>query len=146
MAHEVADLLFTANESAAAIDGDDAFKMTTKSSRALKRLGGACETQERFGELVDDLYFLVYEGSGSCKRLPSPPPEFAMDVKFLRTHIRHDLDHGDPKDAAGKRVRGASILKKYLGVQVLEMASPGQFRAAHLRLLERLREMLKALS
>jgi hypothetical protein len=145
LAHEVADLLFAANESAAAIDGDDAFKMTNKSTRALKRLGVACATQYRFGELADDLYFLVYEGSGSCKRLPSPPPDFAMDVKFLRTHLRHDLDHGDPKDAAGKRVRGASVLRKYLGVQVLETATEAQFRTAHLRLLEGLREMLKSL-
>ena len=119
--------------------------MTNRSSRAMKAVGSSCSTEKEFGDLVDRLYFLVYEGSGDCKRLPSPPPGYAMDVKFLRNYLRHDLDHGDAKDAAQKRRRGAQALKKYTGKGSLGECGPEDFVAAQLRLLEELKRVLNAL-
>lgn len=145
VAEEVSTLIYSANEKASSSTGHDVFKMTNRSSRAMKALGSSCSTEKEFGDLVDRLYFLVYEGSGDCKRLPSPPPEYAMDVKFLRNYLRHDLDHGDAKDAAKKRRRGARILKKYAGKGSLGECGPEDFMAAQPRLLEGLKRMLTAL-
>lgn len=143
---DVAELLYQVNERTASRTGADLFKMTNKSSRALKRLGEICESPERLGELIDDLYFVVYEGAGTCKRLPTPVPAFAMDVKFLRTEFRHDLDHGGDADAGKKRRRGGDIVRKYLGVRTPSEATAVQCRAAQLRLLTAFRKMLRTLA
>jgi hypothetical protein len=143
---EVGELLYQVNERAAAATGADIFKLTNKSTLALKRLGDNCESPQRLSELVDDLYFLVYEGSGACKRLPSPPPAFAMDVKVLRTQFRHDLDHGDAVEASRKRQRAGAMVQKYCGVPTPCAATPVQCGAAQLRLLSELRKMLRRLA
>jgi hypothetical protein len=138
-------LLYTVNERFAGRTGSDLFKMTNKSSRALKRLGDVCDSEDKLGAFVDDLYFLVYEGSGNCKRLSEPPPAFVVDVKFLRTQLRHDLDHGGETDTVKKRRRGGEVLRRYLGVPSLKEASVEQLRTAQLRLLNGLRRLMKNL-
>ncbi|MDQ7840809.1 MAG: DUF262 domain-containing protein [bacterium] len=145
LASEVSDLVYVVNEKAAAVGGVDTFKMTTRSSKALKALGKACQGEGDFGAFVDNLYFLVYEGSGDCKRLPSPPPNFSMDVKFLRTHLRHDLDHGNEADAAKKRKRAGAVFEKYTGKDALGECGPDELLAAQIRLLKGLKEMLENL-
>jgi hypothetical protein len=67
------------------------------------QLGKPVSDVEGYGSLVDAMYKLIYEGSGACSRLPSPPPDFSMEVKQLRTGIRHDVDHGGKQKAAAKR-------------------------------------------
>ena len=104
-----------------------------------------CDSEDKLGALVDDLYFLVYEGSGNCKRLPEPPARFAMDVKFLRTQFRHDLDHGGEADTARKRRRGGEVVRRYLGVPTLKGVPVVQLRTAQLRLMNGLRRLLKSL-
>ncbi|MEK6777052.1 MAG: DUF262 domain-containing protein [bacterium] len=145
LSSEVADLVYVVNEKAAAAGGSDIFKLTNRSSMAIKALGKACQSESDFGDLVDRLYFLVYEGTGDCKRLPSPPPSFAMDVKFLRTHLRHDLDHGDEADAVGKRRRAGAVFKKYTGKRAPGECGPDELLAAQIRLLKGLKEMLENL-
>lgn len=141
-AEEVSEMIYAVNEKSSSSTGVDVFKLTNKSARAIKKLASTCETEKGFGELVDSLYFVVYEGSGNCKRLPSPPPAFALDVKFLRNHLRHDLDHGDEHEAAMKRRRGAAVLRQYLGKPSLAECGPEDFSAAQLRLLDELKMML----
>jgi hypothetical protein len=145
LAEEISELLYTVNERFAGRTGSDLFKMTNKSSRALKRFGDVCDSEDKLGAFVDDLYFLAYEGSGNCKRLPDPPPTFVMDVKFLRTQFRHDLDHGGETDTVKKRRRGGTVLRRYLGVPSLKGASVEQLRGAQLRLLNGLRRLMKSL-
>jgi hypothetical protein len=139
---EISELIYALNEAASSVSGSDIFKMTNKSIRAMTRVTSDCASNRDFEEIIDSLYFLVYEGSGECKRLPSPPPDFAMDVKFLRTHIRHDVDHGDEGDASRKRRRGTQLLRKYLGKPSLAECGPEDFRAAQLRLLDGLKGMI----
>jgi hypothetical protein len=139
---EITGLIYSVNEKAAAATGVDMFKHTNKSALATKKLATKCKTEEDFGNLIDSLYFLVYEGTGDCKRLPSPPPGFAMDVKFLRTHLGHDVDHGDAADAAKKRRRGAALLRRYLGKPSLDECGPEEFSAGRLRILDELKGML----
>ena len=145
IAEEVSSLIFAANERAVTTTGEDLFKMTNKSARGIKKLAAVCGTDKDFEQVVDSLYFIVYEGTGDCKRLPSPPPTFAMDIKFLRNHLRHDLDHGSDREAAKKRRRGATILRKYIGKPSIAECGADDFSGAQLRLLSELKQMLTSL-
>ena len=135
-------LVYEVNRGHSAAKGEDLFKMTTKSSNAIHSLGIPCHDMSTYGDFVDALYFLVYEGSGSCNRLPSPPPDFAMDVKFLRADVRHDLDHGSEKDVAKKIARNAAVFQKYSGKKTPEECGPDEFTSVQLRLLQALVQFL----
>ena len=62
--------------------------------------------EDRFLEIVDSLYFLLYEGSGSAKRLTDRVAVDRLEalwlLKRLRLGARHDVDHGSPSDAQKK--------------------------------------------
>jgi len=140
------ELIFTVNRKYSGAHGEDLFKMTNESTAGLNKLELPCKDSGSFGTFVDALYFLVYEGSGSCKRLPNPPPEFAMDVKFLRTYIRHDVDHGDPNEVKKKIIRNAKVFKKYSGKVSLAECSPEEILSAQLRIMEEMIVYLKLLN
>jgi hypothetical protein len=96
-------------------------------------------------KFIDAIYFLIYEGSGNCNRLPSPPPEFAMDVKFLRTGLRHDLDHGDKAEIVKKRIRKGNVFEKFSGKKTPNECGPEDFVATQLRILAAAQSFLEAL-
>lgn len=131
----IKDQIYKINKLYSSKAGEDLFKLTNKSINALSILGKPTRDANQFSEFIDSLYFLFYEGSGACKRLPSPPPQLLMDIKFLRTDIRHDIDHGDEKEIRKKHVRNAEILKKYSGKMTLQESSPEDFLATQIRLL-----------
>ena len=136
------DLVYKINRQYSAEQGQDLFKMTTKSSHALNAIAMRCVDITTYGEFVDNLYFLVYEGSGNCKRLPSTNSAFAMDVKFLRADVRHDLDHG-PRSAVSKKVkRNAEVLRKYSGKSTPEECGPDELMTAQLGILSALVKFL----
>jgi hypothetical protein len=128
----ISKALHKVNEKYAATHGEDLFKMTNASILALKNLTRSISDSESYGRLVDDLYFIIYEGSGSCKRLSTPVPEFAMDVKFLRTGLRHDLDHGDAGEVTKKRVRKGAVFEKFSGKKSPLECGPEDFLAIQL--------------
>jgi hypothetical protein len=123
----------------------DAPHVTTESSMALTTIEAPCDDVSQYGKLVDALYFLIYEGSGGCKRLPTPPPEFAMDVKFLRTAIGQDVDHGDQAEIRKKRLRAAEVFEGYSGKKSPEECGPGELLRAQTRLLQALIRFLASL-
>ena len=135
-------LVYEINKKYSGIHGEEMFKMTNKSSQALYELGRPCIDVASYGDFVDNLYFLVYEGSGSCGRLPSPVPEFAMDIKFLRSDIRHDLDHGSASSAAKKLKRSANAFEKYSGKKTPEECGRDEFASMQLRILTALVQFL----
>lgn len=140
------DILYSINRKYSAIHGEDLFKMTTESSAALATIGEPCRDTIQYGKLVDALYFLIYEGSGSCVRLPSPPPDFSMDVKFLRAAIRHDFDHGREADVKKKRLCASEIFEGYSGKKSPEECGPEEFLCTHTRILEGLSRFLATLT
>jgi len=142
---QIRDLIATVNRRYAGANGEDLFKPTNETAAAINRLGIPCRDSSSLGELVDNLYFLVYEGSGSCKRLPSPLPDFAMDVKFLRTLFRHDVDHGPAADVAKKRVRNTEVLRRYSGKQSVGDLGPDEILATHSNLMDHCIAFLVAL-
>jgi len=137
--------IYSNNESYSADNGEDLFKMTNRSTKALNELSRPCRDENSYKKLIDNLYFLVYEGSGNCKRLPQPPPQFSMDVKFLRTGLRHDVDHGSAAEIAKKKRQHATTFQKYSGKKTLGECGPEDFLATQLRLYAEMRDFLEAL-
>jgi hypothetical protein len=142
---DISTLLYRLNELYAAKNGEDLFKVTNESIAALKTLGSPVKSSVAYGKLIDALYVLLYEGSGACKRLPQPPAEFAMDVKFLRTGLRHDLDHGPEREVGKKRTRKADVFRKYSGKESVSECAPEDFLATQLRLLASTRAFISDL-
>ena len=138
-------LVYDVNRLYSATNGEDRFKMTNKSSKALQTIGVSCRDRTTYDELIDALYILVYEGSGNCKRLPDPVPTFAMDIKFLRGDIRHDLDHGKKSEISKKTTRNSDIFKIYSGKATPEECGPDDFIATQFRILEELVTFLSGL-
>jgi hypothetical protein len=101
--------------------------------------------QEGYGAFIDAIYKLIYEGSGACSRLPAPPPNLSMDVKHLRTGIRHDVDHGGKQKSAAKRKEIGAIFERYSGKKTLDQCSSEDFAVAQMRLLRATRDMLMTL-
>ncbi len=145
IAESIKEMVFTANRKYQGTNGEDLFKMTTESVAGLNKLGTVCKDSTSFGDFIDALYFVVYEGSGSCKRLPNPPSDFAMDVKFLRTSLRHDVDHGEPTEVKKKLIRNADVFKKYSGKVSLGECSPEEILLTQLKIMEKTLLFLKAL-
>jgi hypothetical protein len=145
LAQTVREMLYEVNRKYSAAKGQDLFKMTNESSAALTKIGDPCRDTHGYEELIDSLYFLVYEGSGNCNRLPSPPPDFAMDVKILRNDIRHDANHGSESDVTKKRLRAGNIFEKYSVKKAPEECGPEEFLSAHIRLLTEMVSFLQML-
>jgi hypothetical protein len=120
--------------------------MTTETLKTTKTLSVACHDIEQYGKFIDSLYFLIYEGSGACSRLPSPPPEFVIDIKILRTMLRHDEDHGNKKEIEKKRKRNAEVFKRYSSKKTPAECGPQDFLATQLSVLSALKTFLETLS
>ena len=130
------DLIYEINRKYAAVHGEDLFKMTTESSQALTTIATPCTDQDQYGKFVDGLYFLIYEGSGACSRLPVPSPDFAMNVKFLRTAIRHDVDHGDLGEIKKKKMRAGETFEKFSGKKTPEECGSEELLSTQVRILQ----------
>lgn len=137
--------VYSVNRKYSAAHGEDLFKMTTDSSAALTTIGVPCRDLAQYGKFVDALYVLIYEGSGACTRITSPPPRFAMDVKFLRTAIRHDVDHGDGAEVRKKRLRASEVFARYSGKKSPEECGPDEILLAQTRILEAMHTFLARL-
>jgi len=119
--------------------------MTNESSQALTTITVPCRDVTQYGSFIDGLYFLIYEGSGTCTRLPDPPPEFVMDVKHLRAAIRHDLNHGEEVEIKKKIKRAGEIFEKFSGKKTPEECGPEELLAAQVRILQSMLQFLSGI-
>ena len=117
---EIVELVYNINECQSGATGEDLFKITNKS--LLASLVLTCTvawTAESFSEVVDGLYFLLYEGSGEAKRLLAKLSDEELEilwwVKTLRTGFRHDVDHGDRSKTRKKRVEIGDVYSSLIG-------------------------------
>ena len=120
------------NHQYAAVHGEDLFKMTTRTTEALLRLGTPIANLDDYKEFIDHLYFVLHEGPGS--RLDEKPQPFE-DVSLLRSDLRHDLDHGKPGKAAKKRRSIGTVFAKYSGSPSPHTVAPERFPAIQGRIL-----------
>lgn len=138
LANSTRELIHKANEIYSSKSGEDLFKLTNKASMSLSKIEIPCRDLNQYGDFIDALYFLIYEGSGDCKRLTSPPPEIVMDIKHLRTAIRHDINHGKRKEIIKKNLKISEIFEKYSGKRTPGMCSPEDFLSIQVRILNKL--------
>jgi hypothetical protein len=139
------EMIIEVNRRYQASHGEDLFKMTTSVAESFDILSQPTRDKDGYGKFMDALYFIVYESTGNCKRLPDPPPEFSMDIKFLRASLRHDLDHGSEKDIAKKAKRSAEAFRKYSGKETPEECGPEDFLSTQTTMLNKMIEFLEPL-
>lgn len=142
LGESVRDLVHAANTSFAAKHGEDLFKATNNTARALTRIGNPVKDLANYKELMDDLYFLFRESPG--QRLATWPDSFT-DVNTLRTEVRHDVDHGDAGKVRSKRRKIGKTFDKYAGSGTPETLEPSRFVLVHANLMTALEADLKAI-
>jgi len=145
----IVNLVFEINESEAGAMGSDLFKPTNKTLRASSVLTGTIARDERlFGDVVDSLYILLYEGSGHAKRLVGKLSDDELEalwlVKRLRTGLRHDIDHGQPGKVKRKRMQLAEDFRGLTGKP--RPTSPAEWRMAQTALYDRVIDLLYSFS
>ncbi len=122
------------------------FKPTNRSFYACLVIPTRVATDERdFGEVVDHLYFLLYEGAGDARRLTeriaAERLEALWRLKQLRLGFRHDVDHGSE---AGEKNR--KIGKAYEAlIGAVTPRSRSDWARAQVALYEQLVQMLEDL-
>ncbi len=136
-------LIVQINERTASVTGADLFKATNKTSQALVRLGKPVGTYKEYGDMIDDLYFVFRESTGS--RLDEPVPISFSDVNALRTDLRHDVDHGDAGKVRSKRKKAGSTFEKYAGAGTPQTVEPMRLSLVQANLLGAVEGDLRAL-
>ena len=86
-----------------------------------------------YGSLIDDLYFIFHEGSGT--RLAGIAPASFVDINLLRTELRHDVDHGDKGKVRAKRKKLGTAFSKYSGSASPQTVGPERFAAIQANIL-----------
>jgi hypothetical protein len=135
------DLIHTANKVYAAKHGEDLFKPTNDTARALTRIGKPISDFEGYKELMDGLYFLFRESVG--QRLGTNWPSSFADVNILRTDLRHDVDHGPEGKIRAKRKAHGKTFAKYSGSGTPETLEPSRFALVQANLLTAIEGDLK---
>jgi hypothetical protein len=146
LGQRIVRLVYDLNTEAELEGRERPFKPTNKGLRACMMIpthvaiGGS-----RFGTVVDQLYFLLYEGSGDAKRLTSQTAEDRLNplwcLKHLRLGFRHDLDHGGH---AGSRKKSRQVGEAFRGLIGMSVPRSSQdWCRAQIALYERLVEMLE---
>jgi len=94
------------------------FKITNNVLQKITDVQKAVKTREDFGNFVDALYQIIYEGSASLARIPESFKKegfVGTSINLVRNDLRHDLEHGEEKKIARKRADLAKIYGKYTG-------------------------------
>jgi len=133
---------------------EDIFKPTNQLLAAFIDLPWLLARDEKsLGDVVDSLYFLLYEAAGKDKLrfradgggpLADQECGVVWTIKHLRNSwLRHDIEHG----AKGKTRRQYSVLADDLAGLGFERlpSAPGEFQRLHLSLLRQVEEFLEAL-
>ncbi len=142
-ATELVTLIGGINEQYSAQHGEDLFKATNKTAQAQANITKAIEDFDDYRDFIDDLYFLFHESMGS--RLIGQIPESFRNVTVLRTHLRHDVDHGKKQKIKAKKRIFGEVFKKYAGVPSPAGLAPERFIIVQSNLLGLLKQDLRRL-
>jgi hypothetical protein len=113
------------NTANSAIHGKDLFKATNKTATAQSILREPIANLAQYQVLVDNLYFLFWEGPGD--RLGDAVPQSFIDINVLRTDLQHDVDHGKPTNVKAKKKKIGVTFQKLGGDTSPESIDPGRF-------------------
>jgi hypothetical protein len=119
LSSDVVVLIGDCNEISVSKGGKEVFKITTKLLKRITDLEKMATTKDNFGNFVDALYEILYEGSGSLNRVPeifkNDDDFIGFVIKFIRADFRHDLEHGSKQEIKKKKARLSKIYLKYSG-------------------------------
>jgi hypothetical protein len=126
---EIVELIHGINESRVSAGAPLVISPTNRNLLAVQQITTTVAADEQgFGKIVDALYCLLYEGSGDAKRLTELMSDEELMalwwVKTLRTSLRHDVDHGDPRKARSRHVEIGDVY-----IRLISRRRP--IRAAH---------------
>jgi hypothetical protein len=102
-AERIVRLLTVCNQAAKVRGGEEIFKPTTRLIDACNRLQWLAATgRDSLGNIVDALFFLLYEGAGGenlryWDYIAEDQAQIIWAIKHIRnTYLRHDPNHGSP--------------------------------------------------
>jgi hypothetical protein len=101
----------------------DLFKITTEVLKCVSIINTPPDSREDFKNVIECLYKMFYEGSGSLNRVPNNllvDSSIFFDIKHLRTDVSHDIEHGKESDIERKKQTISNIYKKYTEKASLE--------------------------
>ena len=121
-------------------NGEDLFKITNEVFRNAQTLDNPIKSADDFGNFIDALYKIIYEGSGNLERIPQNFKEkedfIGFEIKHIRTDLRHDYEHGKEKYIEKKKKIISEIYKKYTGKVAISSFSKSSFNKIQLSLLQ----------
>jgi len=141
----IIDLVCSINDFALGKSNDHIFKPTNKSMRSAYIIPTKISNDEQcFKEVVDHLYFLLYEGSGCAKRITNLLTDDELDplwnVKYLRLEFRHDVEHGKDKEIMEKQEKISLAYRTLIGKSRPKI--PSEWKMSQFALYQRIVEML----
>ena len=144
----ICELIFHINQFSQRESGEYIFKPTNKSFYASYIIPNKLANSEHdFGEVIDCLYFLLYEGSGNASRLTKILMEDELGIlwtlKHIRLGLRHDVEHGQDKEIKKKLRDTGHAYQKLIGKPSPLKSS--DWKKAQVVLYELIVEMLKLL-
>ena len=142
VAKTIRSLITAVNTVYSSKNGSDLFKATNKTATAQTEMGEAIKSYDDYKKMVENLYFLFWEGPGS--KLLDKPESF-KDVNTLRTEEEHDVDHGKTSNVKSKKLKHGEVFKKYSGLTSPVIAAPAQFPLLQLALLRAIQSDMQAL-
>jgi len=94
------------------------FKLTRKGAQSLTDLSMP-NSERTFRELIENLYILVYEGSGNGERLPVKldDKKIVQKIKLFRNHYVHDPDKGNQSEVRRKYRQIGDFFQEYIGTR-----------------------------
>jgi hypothetical protein len=131
------------NSAHSAMHGKDLFKATNKTATAQSILRDPVANLAEYQMLVDNLYFLFWEGPGD--RLGDAVPQSFIDVNTLRTDLQHDVDHGKATNVKAKKKKIGATFQKLGGDTSPESLDPARFILIQANLLTALEHDLSNL-
>lgn len=126
----------------------DLFKNTNENLKGSVKISKPVTDSENFKTLIDSLYKLIYEGTGSLARVPKEMllnDSIYFDIKHLRTDFFHDIEHGKEKKIIDKQEIIIAIYQKYTGKKSLEELEIGDLIRFQKTLYKNLRMELEYL-
>ena len=145
LGNEVNGLLGDCNNICASKATEEIFKLTNTMVKRFGYIGKPVKTKDDFGNFMDALYEIIYEGSGSLKRIPDDFKKegfIGFNIKLLRNDLRHDLEHGEDKEIKEKKMRLSKIYQHYTAKTTISSLGAADFADFQVKILGELRMFL----
>ncbi len=142
-AKEIFNLIVEVNKSHLYNNGEEKIKLTSKNVKIEEKLGIPIHNETSFGELIDFIYKLLYEGSGNGIRLKNSNHDIINDIKYFRLDLRHDWGHGKTSDVKYKAKKISATYYKYTRKRSLNLLDRDDLTNLQLNIYKKIIDFLK---